>query len=198
MATSVLAACNVHRGHFVLESGYHTDQWIDLETLFIDHAAIAPAILALASRLRAHDLTAVCGPLFGGAFLAQSLAAALDLRFHFTAPQPSTAHGLYSARYALPTGHRPRIAGARVAVVDDVIGAGSSVRATVDAVRAEGAAVVAIGCFAVLGERGSAHFRAEGLPFEALEQHALTTWKPDDCPLCAAGTAVSVPDALPS
>ena len=74
-AIDVLDALPARRGHFALESGYHTDLWLTLDALFVDPVAIAPLVAALAGRLRAHAPTAVCGPLLGGAFLAQAIAA---------------------------------------------------------------------------------------------------------------------------
>jgi orotate phosphoribosyltransferase len=63
-----------HEGHFVLESGLHTDRWYDLETLFCDAETITPALDRLVAELGPHRPTAICGPLVGGAFLAQRIA----------------------------------------------------------------------------------------------------------------------------
>ena len=72
---------------------------------------------ALADRLRTYDPDAVCGPLTGGAFLAQFLARELDVAFHWTERVRAPEAGvLFSAAYALPAG--ASLAGRRVAVVD--------------------------------------------------------------------------------
>src|SRR5215211_205661 len=91
------------RGHFQLESGHHGELWLDLDALFAQPARIAPLIARLAAALRPHEVAGICGPLVDGAFLAQSVAAALDVEFSFTerAPFPPNA-GLYQARYRLP------------------------------------------------------------------------------------------------
>ena len=65
----------IQRGHFVLESGLHTDVWLELEALFLDPLALEPHLDALARQLRPYEITAVCGPLVGGALVAQSIAA---------------------------------------------------------------------------------------------------------------------------
>src|SRR5262249_42516061 len=155
----VLAAVPSRDGHFRLESGYHTNTWLILDGLFTDPDAIAPAVDALADRLRPHAATAICGPFVGGAFLAQLLAARLRARVFY--PQPAAAGeqpGLFAARYELTPDLRRRIAGERVAVVDEVISAGSSVRATVSAVEAAGATVVAVAALVVLGDAALKHF----------------------------------------
>ena len=81
-ADEILGALPTRRGHFLLESGYHTDLWISLDGLFRDPTALAPRIASLAGLIRPHGISAVCGPLLGGAFLAQALAIGLGVRFY--------------------------------------------------------------------------------------------------------------------
>ena len=91
------------RGHFRLESGYHAALWLELDGLFARPRAIAPFVARLSDRLRTHDPDLVCGPLLGGALLAQSVSAALDIEFCFTEPAvPERGVGLFRARYRLP------------------------------------------------------------------------------------------------
>lgn len=173
------------RGHFLLESGYHTDLWLTLDALFTEPTAIAPMVEALATKLRAHAPTAVCGSLLGGAFLAQALAAAMGTRFYFSQPASTSSRpGLFAAEYQIPSELARRIRGERVAVVDDVISAGSSARATVLAASRAGAPTVAVGALLTLGEAGVAHFASKGIPFETLECRPFNVWRPDECPLC--------------
>jgi orotate phosphoribosyltransferase len=187
----MLNALPARRGHFLLESGYHTDFWLTLDAMFVDVAAAAPLVSQLADRLRRHDITAVCGPLLGGAFLAQALATTLGVRFYCTVPDAEprlTDGGLFAARYSLPAGVAPRIGGERVAVVDDVISAGSSVRATIAALDGAGASTIVVGSFMMLGEAGARHFAERALPVETLDRQPFNLWQPADCPLCAAGS----------
>ena len=194
MAADPLAGVPARRGHFVLESGYHTDLWLSLDALFVDPAALAPQVAALADLLRPHAPTAVCGPLLGGAFLAQALATQMGLRFYVAQPAPSIADGgLYSAVYDLPADQRRRVAGERIALVDEVISAGSSVRATDAALAAAGATTVVVGSLLVLGDRAVDHFAARGVPLVALARQPFTLWPPTACPLCAAGTPLEDP-----
>lgn len=119
------SAVPARQGHFLLESGYHSDLWLTLDALFADPATVAPLVNALADRLRPHAITAVCGPLVGGAFLAQALAPTLGVGFYYAEPQPATdGDGLFTAQYRLPPELRRRVRGERMAVVDDVISAG--------------------------------------------------------------------------
>jgi orotate phosphoribosyltransferase len=191
---SVLDALPAREGHFLLESGYHTNVWLTLDAVFVDPVRVAPMIAVLADRLERHEISAVCGPLLGGAFLAQQLATALDIEFYYAVPDglPVQA-GLFQAHYRLPSELRRRIRGQRVAIVDEAISAGSSVRATMTAVTDAGASTVAIGTLLMLGQTALDHFGALKIPVEALERRGLPTWAPDECPICREGVALEDP-----
>jgi orotate phosphoribosyltransferase len=184
---SVDPALPARRGHFRLESGYHTDVWITLDALFTEPTRIANSVDRLADRLRRHNVSAVCGPFIGGAFLALLLSQRLNVRFFYTRQLPtSSSEKLFTAKYQLPTELQRQIAGAHVAIVDDMISAGSSVRATMEAVQAASATVDVVGCLTVLGTKGKDHFRGAGVPFESVDAQALNLFHPDECPLCAS------------
>lgn len=194
MTGDVLTALPARRGHFLLESGYHTDLWLTLDAVFVDPGRMAPLVAALADKLRPHAASAVCGPLLGGAFLAQALASTLQVGFYYTEPGPaSTAPGLFKAEYRLPAELSRRVRGQRVAVVDDVISAGSSVRATIAALAAAGASTVAVGALMVLGDTALAHFADQRVPVETLDRRDFSLWKPTECPLCQAGPPLEDP-----
>jgi len=190
----VIDALPARRGHFALESGYHTDLWLTLDALFVDPASMAPHVAALADRMRGHAPTAICGPLLGGAFLAHALATRLGVKFFVVEPvsvaASADAGALFRARYALPAGQRAGVRGERVAVVDDVISAGSSVRAAVAALTEAGASVGAVGALLVLGDAALTHFAAQRVPVEMLAHRAFALWAPSECPLCRRGTPV--------
>ena len=106
MKVGLLDALPARRGHFRLESGLHTDCWLTLDALFVDPERAAPLVDALGEQLRGHAPSAVCGPLLGGAFLAQGIAQRLGVRFYYAEPSAvsddEARSGLYRARYALP------------------------------------------------------------------------------------------------
>jgi orotate phosphoribosyltransferase len=183
------------RGHFRLESGYHAALWLDLDGLFGRPQDVAPFVARLVEQIRPHSVDLVCGPLVGGALLAQAIAAALGTEFCFTQPAaPSDGGELYRARYRLPAAFRSRVRHRRVAMVDDVMSAGSSLRATYAELRAHEALPVAVGALLVLGEVGARHFAEERqLPVEAVLRDGFELWPPADCPLCARGIPLEDP-----
>ena len=73
------------RGHFEYESGHHGDLWLDLDTLFLRPRRLQPYVPSSRSQVARHEPEVVCGPLVGGAFVAQSVAAELDIDFCYTA-----------------------------------------------------------------------------------------------------------------
>lgn len=188
------------RGHFRLESGHHGGLWLDLDPLFAEPLRIAPFVQALANALRPYNLSVICGPLLGGAFLAQLVAHALDMEFCFTERALFGQPGdLYRARYVLPTAFAARVEGKRVAIVDDVMSAGSALRSTYAELQSHGAVTVVVGALLVLGSTGAGFFAEHDVPVEAAARDDYELWLPADCPLCAKGLPledVAVPTAL--
>ena len=186
--TALLDLVAARRGHFRLESGHHSGLWLDLDGLFAEPKRIAPLVDNLTVALRPYSVSAVCGPLLGGAFLAQLVAHALDVEFCFTerVTQPHIT-GLYQVRYGLPPSFTARIRGKRVAIVDDVMSAGSALRGTYTTLQVHGAKPVVVGALLVLGSTGADFFAQQGVPLEAVARDDYELWAPVNCPLCAAG-----------
>lgn len=194
MNADILNGLPAREGHFLLESGYHTDLWLTLDALFVTPRALAPFISALAARLRPHGVSAICGPLLGGAFLAQAVATVLGVEFYFSEPATvSEAPQLFGAEYRLPPALQQRVRGQRIAIVDDVISAGSSVRATEAALSVAGGSTVVVGTLLVLGTVALDHFAGLAIPVERLGQRDFALWEPSVCPLCATGTPLEDP-----
>ena len=189
--THLLDRIGGRRGHFRMESGLHAAVWFDLDQLFVDPTILDPAIVELAEKLRPHAVDAVCGPLVGGALVAQLLARRLAVECYFTERvRADGGSGVFPARYHLPPGLRARVGGRRVAIVDDVMSAGSSLRATMDELTAHGAVPAVVGALFVLGSKGAEFFAGHGLSVESVGQAAFDMWPAEACPLCAAGAAL--------
>jgi orotate phosphoribosyltransferase len=186
---SLLAA---RRGHFQLESGHHGALWLDLDALFARPEAVRPFTDRLAELLTPYHADAICGPQLGGAVVARMVAERLGVASFETERGKTTAPGsLYAAEYRVRPADLPRIQGKRVAVVDDAISAGSSVRATLKEIRAHGADPVAVGCLLRMGDTGVHALAGEGLPIEAVDVTRYEVWVPAACPLCAAGVTLT-------
>jgi orotate phosphoribosyltransferase len=145
----------------------------------------------LAERLRGYGLDAVCGPLVEGAFVALTVAALLHVDFAYAERIATERPGLFPIEYRVPGALRGRVLGRRVAIVNDVISAGSAVRATLADLRACGAEPVAIAALLVLGDAAARYAREQGVALEALAREEHVQWEPETCPLCAAGVPLS-------
>ena len=91
--------------------------------------------------------------------------------------------GQEAITYRIPAGLR-EVRGKRVAVVDDVINAGSAVRGTAAEVRASAGAVVVIAALLVLGDAADSFATAQGVPVVTLSRRPVGLWEAAACPLC--------------
>jgi orotate phosphoribosyltransferase len=194
MTEDIFKTVPARGGHFLLESGYHTDFWLTLDALFVSPQGIATQVSALADLLRPYQPNAICGPLLGGAFLAQALATQMGLRFYFTQQMPSKRDGsLFTAEYRLPPELRRRVKGESIAIVDDCISAGSSVRATAAELAAAGAKTLAVGTLLLLGDEAVEYFSALDTPVVAVSRRGFKLWTATECPLCQSGESLENP-----
>ena len=188
MEENVLNLVRGRRGHFKLESGHHGDMWLQLETLCLHSRGIQPFVTQLAGRLIRHKVEVVCGPLVEGAFIA--LLVSLELGCDFVYAERfanAELEGLYPVDYRIPRALNTAVKGKRVAIVNDVISAGSAVRGATSDLQAIGADVVAIGALLVLGDSISEFAAEQRVALEPLQQMPHNLWTPTRCPLCAAG-----------
>jgi orotate phosphoribosyltransferase len=182
MEETVLDLLAIQRGHFLLESGHHGNLWLDLDALFLRPRLLLPGFRELAGRLDRHRIEAVVGPLVGGAFVAQAVAAELGTVFAFA--ERMIEGGV--VRYRIPPAFGAPLAGKRTAIVDDAINAGSATRATHAALLALGAQPVAVGALLLLGNAALPFLEANNLAVERLAAIRNEIWEPERCPLCAA------------
>jgi orotate phosphoribosyltransferase len=181
------------RGHFRLESGHHGDLWLELESLCYRTTPLRALAKRLSELLIRHRVDVVCGPLIEGAFVALMVAEELDLPFIYSEPQRSAAtDGLFTVTYSVPGALRAKVANRRVAIVNDVVNAGSAVRGTFDDLIACDAQPVVIATLAILGTAAASFARDKHVALERLCELPNTIWTPAECPLCAAHVPLSL------
>jgi orotate phosphoribosyltransferase len=174
----------LHTGHFVFESGYHGDTWLDLDKLASEPRRLCDLSEQLAGRLERYGADLVCGPLEGGAFVAQWVAAALGTAFAYSR-RASSADPAAAPLYVVPQGFD--VAGCQAVVVDDAINLGSATLATAASLAARGCEVVAVGSPIVCVPAGAAVGDRLGVPQVWLAEVTSTVWGRKDCPHCGAG-----------
>ena len=168
------------RGHFLLSSGLHSDQYLEKFRIFEQPAIHAKLIEELLSRFKGVNIETVFGPALGGVIMASEAARQLGVRAVFAekeAGKLTLRRGFYLEK------------GEKVFIIDDIVTTGGSVKENVQIAREAGAEIVGIG---VLADRsgGKVDF---GEPHKALMNLDLPVYKPEECPLCAEGVPIIKP-----
>jgi orotate phosphoribosyltransferase len=196
MEENLLSFFRARQGHFKLESGHHGDLWLELETLCLHSREIQPLAAQLAAKLRQHNVEVVCGPLVEGAFIALLVSLELGGDFVYAERFANIAtEGLYPVEYRLPKALQSAVLGKRVAIVNDVISAGSAVRGAFSDLQSIGAHVVAIGALLALGDSIAEFAEEHHLPLVLLRRMPYNLWTPSECPLCGAGQSLEIQGA---
>jgi len=104
----------------------------------------------------------------------------------------TTRAGLFPVDYRLPKALQPTVKGKRVALVNDVVNAGSAVRGTFFDLQAHGADVVAIGALLGLGDAILEFAGEQQVTVTPLERMPNNLWTPSECPLCASGVPLEI------
>jgi orotate phosphoribosyltransferase len=184
LCETLLDAVAASRGHFLYESGHHGDLWLDLDALFVDARRARGWASALARRAMACRPEFVCGPLTGGAFLAQSIAAEMGAGFVFAERFVSETGAVH---YRVPASLREGLHGRRVLLVDDAVNAGSAWLSTLTDLEDCHSELAGLACLLTLGEAAPQIARQRGVPLLTLASLERGMWAPEACPLCGAG-----------
>lgn len=194
MTAPFLSTVSARRGHFKYESGHHSDFWMNLDTLCARPTLIQPFAADLAKRLRQYEVDAVCGPMNEGALIALMVANALDCEFTYAERfDNARAEALYPVEYRLPPASCALVRGKRVAIVNDVISAGSAVRGTFTNLELCGAEVTAVATLLVVGDSFEPFARSHKIAVETLSREPGHLWTPGECPLCRSGVPLEHP-----
>ncbi len=197
MQEQVLELLSARKGHFLFESAHHGDMWLDLESLCLHPKRVQTIAAELAEPLLKLNLDAVCGPLVEGAFVGLMVALLLDIQFVYSERHAQPAeNGLFPAGYRIPATLRKNLKGKRVAIVNDVINAGSAVRGTFADLQNCGAVIVDIGALLVLGTAAATFASGKGVPLRSIATLPNNLWMPSECPLCASDVPLEYPGAF--
>ncbi len=169
-------------GHFILSSGLHSPIFLQKARVFMHADATEKLCKALAGKLKAEgfgNLDYVVGPAVGGIIPAYETSRHLGV--------PAIWVERESGKFRL---RRFEIEpGARVAVIEDIVSTGLSIRETVDALREIGAQVV---CAACLVDR-SAGKADVGVPLISLARYEVPAFPADRLPPALAALPATKP-----
>ncbi|MFC1941642.1 orotate phosphoribosyltransferase [Chloroflexota bacterium] len=171
----------VLKGHFLLTSGLHSPvYWEKFQVLQFPNCTEQLCGM-IADYFRGRGIQAVAGPTTGGIILAHEVARQLGVRSIF-AEKESSGERTFRRGFSIDPQEK-------VLVVDDILTTGGSVYEVISAVTKRGGNVVGVG---VLVDRSSQKIEF-GVPLFSCHRSETTTYKPEDCPLCAAGVPLVKP-----
>ena len=162
------------KGHFKLTSGRHSDTYMQSAKLFIDTKQSEIVCKALAEKLAGEKIDLVVSPAIGGILMGYEVARQLGVPNIFAERE----NGEMTLRrgFAIEKG-------TKVVVVEDVVTTGGSVKEVVKLVQSMGADVVAVASL-VDRSNGNVDF---GVKYVNLISMEVTSYEPDECPLCKEG-----------
>lgn len=167
-------------GHFRLTSGLHAAKYLQCAQLLQYPHEAGPLCEQLAEYFKDSGATVVAGPATGGIILAYEVAKALGVKNIFGERE----NGVMTFRRGFkvePTD--------KVLVLEDVVTTGGSVKELIECVKVAGAEVIGVASL-VNRSGGRVDF---GVPFKSLVNLDITTYQPDDCPMCKEGSVAYKP-----
>ena len=161
------------KGHFLLTSGLHSPvYWEKFRVLQFPNYT-EQLCQMIANHFRKQAIQVVAGPTTGGIIVAFEVARQLGVR------------GIFAEKEGDERTFRRGFdidAGERVLIVDDILTTGSSIREVMAAVTKLGGKIIGIG---VLVDRSEQKLEF-GAPLFSCHRTVTQTYRPENCPLCAA------------
>ena len=171
-------------GHYLLTSGLHSPRYLQCARVLMDPVLAtrlgADLAAALWPLLEGAAPGAVVAPALGGVIVAHEVARGFGCRGLFTERQDGAM--VLRRGFAIESKEG-------VVVVEDVITTGGSTREVMEAVRARGARVLAVG--SLVDRSGGAVDL--GVPRRSLLSLEVPTYPAETCPLCASGSRPQKP-----
>jgi orotate phosphoribosyltransferase len=180
-------------GHFDYGNGYHGRLYVNPHMLFCYPSTVwrlAQDLLDILPFDITDKVTAVVGPVTGGALLAHTLAGLLDGRRSLERPPCLFAplHFDPEVGLRLRTAYARRLAGRRVVIADDVRNTGKTLAHCAELVRKAGGEVLAT---VQIYDRMEPIVSLDVPNVALIEQPAPENYPTPQCPLCAAGVPLT-------
>ncbi len=163
------------KGHFLLSSGRHSDQYMQCAKIFQYTGFSEEICKSLAEYYKNDNIDVVIGPALGAVQMTYEISRHLNCRNIFTERDKEGVMTLRRGFYINP--------GENVLVVEDVTTTGGSVKEVMDIVRENGGNIVGVGCV-VDRSNGEINF---GVKFTPVISITVESWEPEQCELCKQG-----------
>ncbi len=168
------------KGHFLLTSGRHSDQYFQCAKVLQYPDYAAKLCGELAAYFKDDNIDKVIAPAMGGILVGWEVARLLGKQFLFAEREKE--------RFEIRRGFEIH-PGERILVCEDVVTTGGSVQEVIDLVRKNGA-VVAGAAYLVDRSNGKVDF---GVKQKATMTMSVISYSPEECPLCKQNIPVVKP-----
>ena len=168
------------KGHFLLTSGLHSPVYWEKFRVLQYPNYTQQLCRQIADYFRNQNSQVVAGPTTGGIILAFEVARQLGVRGIFA--EKEGEERTFRRGFSLNPGER-------VLIADDILTPGGSIRQVMSAVARHKGVLVGIG---VLVDRAEQALDF-GVPLFSCHRSQTITYKPEECPLCAAGVPLVKP-----
>lgn len=165
-------------GHFLLTSGLHSPYYVEKFQFLQYPEHTARLCKEMADFFKNEKIEVVVGPVTGGILLAHEVGKNLGTRAIFTERE----NGKMTLRRGFVINP-----GERVLIVEDIVSTGGSVKEVIDVVKEHEGNLIGVGMI-VDRSGGNVDF---GVPSHSLLQLEVTTYQPDNCPLCQKGMPIT-------
>lgn len=174
--------------HFVGTSGLHFDTYVNKDFLYPHTKETSEICRLMAEKCRDKNIEVVVGPALGGIVLSQWVAQ------HLSQIYEKEVLAVYTEKttdggQAFTRGYENYIKGKRVLIVEDIITTGGSLLKSAKAVKDAGGNLVAT-C-AMVNKNEDIKENIDGVPFYALADLFIPTYKASICPLCKKGVPIN-------
>ena len=167
------------KGHFLLSSGNHSEKYIQCARIFEYPQYGDMVSKMLSEKIKKYKPDLIIGPAMGGIHLAYLVAKYLNTRNIFAERE----NGIMTLRRGFKINK-----GENVAIVEDVITTGKSVKEVINLIKEAGANLC---CVASIINRAKEN--PFDVPYEYLLKIDLPIYSPDECPLCKQNIPIEKP-----
>ncbi|CEM61018.1 Orotate phosphoribosyltransferase [Treponema phagedenis] len=176
----ILQDCEaVLQGHFLLSSGRHSDGYAQCAKLLMYPDKAAQVLSGVVRKLKELKIDKVIGPAMGGIIVAYEIGRQLGVPAMFTERE----NDVMTLRRGFTVEK-----GDRILITEDVITTGKSSLETIEALKDFGVEIV--GLAAIVDRRNGADFP---YPVYAALEFNVTSYTPEECPLCKKGLPLVKP-----
>ena len=172
--------CALLTGHFLLTSGLHSEKYLQCARVLQWPQYAEFCARSIVEALGETRPEIVVSPAIGGIIIGQEVARVLGCRAVFAEREKGSL--------CLRRGFEI-IAGEKAIVVEDVVTTGGSTRETMQVVVSHGG-VVAAATSIIDRSGGNVDL---GVVYHSLWTLSIPTYKPEECPLCRAGSTPTKP-----